>query len=590
MELTKKLAVFDPGTKFEFDSGVVEDTLNKYLAHKPSDEYCFDFFFLYNAGDNEYYKKLKEYEKHPNINRIILLNQNIPKELDTYHKDCILRYDGAKLYHELLPPPDVIPPLGGTSGPNLSFYIAIDMMVSEMYDYENYFMIENDSFPCEEYWFDHILEYIDKLPRDYLIAGSTYKGHQKWHHVLNYKDHLNGVAIYNNTPALLKFIQEGRKYHETMVTPENWSVNFDIALDKFSKTTRGRDLTKNRELLIDTDFITNVSDPLDSYLTQDNVKSLEPNTIIIHQKQFQGLDPARTPYTPKITIQETESTGEVTKVPYFLRTPRSAGNYVLRYTSKRLVEYCKQNNTIPYFFKVDFTGGSSCDVFAQADEPLFDPTEWIQFRQGVDPKPPNRVNLDELAKEVRERNLKILFISNDPFVKNLSAREIIYEMQQMLGDLSYHTLIREPYERTKSLCKFPSDEQFLNYLESTELQDSWMIRTICNLDFGREVEYFHYEHAYEMIKHFKIKDVVYAKELVDEMLEEAYGIPAGDDSVVEKQFYRKSKYKAQFNRQELRKFNYIHRPNINLDEIFTGRTYFDQMLYDRLTKEKLLNK
>lgn len=585
MEYTKKLAIFDPFTKFEFDNGIVEETIECYLSNKPSDHYSFDFFYLYNTGDNEYYKKIKEYEKHPNINKIILLNQNIPKEYDIYAKDCILQYDGAKLRHELLPCPDYLPPLGGTSGPNLSFYIAIDMMVSGAYNYDHYFMIENDSFPCKSHWFDHIMEYVDKIPNDYLIAGSKYKGHQKWHHVLNYKDHLNGVAIYNNSPALLKFVQEGRAFHETLVNRDNWSVNFDVALDKFSKTTLGRELTNNMERLIDTKFITNVSDPLDSYMTQDDILALEPETIIIHQKKHFGLDPARTPYHPTVEITNTvQKTSDTKPTPFFLRTPRSAGNYVLRYVSKQLVEYCKQHDKIPYFFKVDMTAGSSCDVFGCSDEPLFDPTEWIQFRQGVDPKPPNRVNLDEFVKEVNERNLEVLFVANDPFVKNLSAREVIYEMQRICTDLKYYTLVRDPYERTKSLCRFSSDEQFLQYIESSELQDSWMIRTLCNLDFEREIEYFHYEHALNMLKHFSIKDVVYSKELVDEMLSDCYGIQPGDDSVVEKQFYRKSRSKSQFSRNDLKKYKYIHRPSITLDEIYTGRTYFDQILYDKLMK------
>lgn len=583
MEYCKRVAVFDPFTKFEFDSGIVEQTLENYIKYAPSEKYCFDMFYLYNTGDNQYYERLKRYENHPNINKIILINQNIPREYDTYHKDCILEYDGPTLIHEQLDCPEYLPPLGGTSGPNLSFYIAIDVMVSEMYQYEHYFMIENDSFPCKHNWFDKIYNYIEQLPADYLIAGSKYKGHQKWHHVLNYKDHLNGIAIYRNSPELLQYIQEGRKYHEGMVNRENWSVNFDVALDKFSKTIRGRELTNNSTRLVDTDIITNVSDPLDSYITVDQIEKTHPSTVIVHQKTHKGLDPARTPYEPDLS-QSFPPRNLCSPVPFYLRTPRVAGNYVLRYVSKQLDSYCKERDKVPYFFKVDLTTGSSCDVFAMADEPIFDPAEWIQFRQGVDPVPPNRLNLAELANCMNQHGLKILFISNDPFVKNLSAREIMYHMRTLCGELSYYTLMRDAYERTKSLCRFNSDEQFLRYIESPELQDSWAIRTLCNLDFKREIEYFHYEYAKNILQYFTVKDIRDAKSLVDEMLHHTYNIkPLDEDEIpVERKYFRTSKTKTKFNRHDLKKYTYVKDSTITLDEIFTGRTYFEQKLYDSL--------
>jgi hypothetical protein len=585
MKHTKKLAIFDPFTKHEFDTGVVEDTLKKYLDNTPSTEYCFDIFYLYNTGNNEYYKQLKEFEAHPNINKIILLNQNIPAEYDTYHKNCILEYDGSELKHELLPCPDYLPPLGGTSGPNLSFYIAIDMMVSDMYDYEHYFMIENDSFPVRSGWFDHIYEYVDNLPSDYLIAGSTYKGHQKWHHVLNYKDHLNGIALYNNTPELLKYVQEGRHYHESLVSRDNWSINFDVALDKFTKTQRGRELTNNSELLLDTNFITNVSDPLDSYMSVDDILELEPETVIVHQKTHTGLDPARTPYVPDLK-QTFPPTGSSTSVPFFLRTPRVAGNFVLRYVSKQLEEHCKQRDKVPYFFKVDMSLGATCDMFAEADKPIFDAEEWTQYRQGVDPQPPNRLNLNELVDLINKHELKILFISNDPFVKNLSSREIIYHMKTLAGELSYYTLMRDAYERTRSLCRFNTDEQFLNYIESAELQDSWVIRTLCNLDYKREIEYFHYEYARSMLNHFNVRDVQGAKDLVDDMLRRHYDIipKPGDSTGVETRYYRRSKNKTNFKQQDLVKYKYLKDYSITLSEVFDGRTYFEQKLYSDLLK------
>lgn len=584
MEYNKKIAIFDPFTKFEFDSGIVESTLETYLNKLPSSEYCFDMFYLYNTGDNEMYRKLKSYEEHPNINKIILANQNIPPEYDTYHKNCILEYNGAELKHEILPCPDYLPPLGGTSGPNLSFYIAIDMMITEMYEYEHYFMIENDSFPVKEGWFDLLLGYIDTLDEDYLIAGSRYKGHQKWHHVLEYKDHLNGIAIYKNDPRLLKFIQSGRQYHESIVNRDNWSVNFDIALDQFSKTLEGRELTNDTKALIDTPLITNVSDPLDSYMTVEDILTQAPETVIVHQKDYLGLDPARTPYIPDLSDKFPPDWVGEENIPFFLRTPRVAGNFVLRYASKQLNEWCIERDLIPYFFKVDMQMGASCDVFLCASEPMFDANEWIQYRQGIDPYPPNRLDYGELLHEVNDKDLQILLISNDPFVKNLSAREIIYKMRTICDELSYYTLMREPFERTKSLCRFNTDDQFLNYIESAELQDSWVIRTLCNLDFKREIEYFHYEYAYNMLKHFDVRDISQAKQLVDGMLELHYGIePREDiDTIVEPRYYRKSQTKTNFKQQDLKKYKYVKNPSINLHEIYTGRTYFEEQLYNNL--------
>ena len=90
------------------------------------------------------------------------------------------------------------PELGYTSGANLLFYDSIDMMFET--DYKDFLMLECDTKPMRKNWFDVIHSYCQK--HSFEIAGSTYKGSASWHSDSEYKDHINGVAIYRNSKVL----------------------------------------------------------------------------------------------------------------------------------------------------------------------------------------------------------------------------------------------------------------------------------------------------------------------------------------------------------------------------------------------------
>lgn len=608
-----KIAIFDPFTKKEFEHGLVRKTLNRFLnKKKASSKFCFDLFLLHNTGDEDdsYFDFLYTFENHPNVDKVFIINENIEKKDDVYYKESVLEYDGEKLHFKKNSCPKHLPELGGTSGPNLSFYNAIEILIDNPnYDYENFFMIENDSFPITDFWFDKIFEFCNKEDNDFLVAGSKYKGHQKWHHILDYKDHLNGVAIYKNNSKLLTFMMESKEYNKKMVTESNWCVNFDVAYDKFSKTPRGAELTNNQKLLVNTDFITNISDPLDSYISEKDILKMEPNTFIVHQKEFESLDPRRTPYYPKFNLEDfnkkSKSISEAediivsdpnfsfvsrassnlvsenfrNKTCFFLRAPRHAGNYMLQYIRKNLFHYCSELGKISYFFKIDLNEKSACDVFCCADSLILN----RNFSANFNLSPNNRITFEDLKELKEDGLLDILYVSTDPFQDEVSAREVIYEFQKISEEIIYHTLLRNCFDKSKSTSKSGDKNNYIKYLDSSAMPDSWTIRSLCNLDFSREIEYFHYEHACDILENFIIKDISYAKELADEVLNKAFGL-RDVNPFIEEEYYMKSKEKADIDINELSNFKSTQNENITIEEIFKGRTYFDQKLYNKFIK------
>ena len=116
-----KVAIFDPFTKKEFETGLVRKTLNGFLDKKtPSVKFSFDLFLLHNTGDEDdsYFDFLYTFKNHPNVNKVFIINEHIEKKDDIYYKQSVLKYDGEKLHFKKNSCPKHLPELGGTSGPN----------------------------------------------------------------------------------------------------------------------------------------------------------------------------------------------------------------------------------------------------------------------------------------------------------------------------------------------------------------------------------------------------------------------------------------------------------------------------------------
>lgn len=595
MDYTKKLAVFDPCTHFEHAQGQLQRLLGNYLSKSPSKNFKFDWFFCFNKGPVSNYEDLLVYEGHPNINKIYLIDEKIPEDEDVYIRQHNIKFENAKIQYEESSKPENLPPLGGASGPNLGFYKAIEILFNN-YDHDYFFMVEHDSYPIKDFWFDYMLEYIDR--EDFLIAGSKYKGHQKWHYVLNYKDHLNGIAIYKNDSMLLNFINECKSYNERVINESNWCVNFDILLNDFYKTNQGKNLINHQNPFINTDFITNVSDPNDYHLTNEQVINSHPNTIIIHQKEYKQLESFRQRYVEK------EFEGLLSEKKYkdscmfLLRQPRSAGNWVIRSITSTLSlknSSIKTDYPIPYFIKIKFPSDEendfiTCDLFILSSR-LFE-----GLKKGFRREPALEISSEdfkELYEEIKNY-IRPVLICNDPFNHNNNIRHIFdfFITQGFFHyNIDFYTILRQPFDKTKSLytekinSKSSSKDSFVEFLNSTALPDSHLIRSLSNVSKGEEIEFFHYEEAVGILKQFNCFDISEIKEMLIYSFANTFGINYNiSDFETNSAFSLKSQHLVSLNKEELEGYKFEKNHNINLLEYFNGRLFFDELIYKTFIK------
>lgn len=323
LPLSDKLAIFYVSTLDEFNKGELWSSLVNYLNSAPSSNYCFDLYIFLNKliVDEDIALFTKTFSAHINIHKIYFIDLDLSSEDDTFW------YPWSKT-----PRPIKIPRLGYTAGANSLFFNSLNLMTDQYGNYENFLMLEADTFPVENFWADSILEYIDKT--DFLIAGSKYKGLGKEHYNAFYKDHLNGVAIYKNNEKLKKLLVDAENYIAANI-PESGYYNFDVAINDFVK----KEGLENDYNLLDSPIIVNVSDPRDKFITTKSIKETYKESLIVHQKSIPFYQQLRSSFFTYDSSREELLT--------FYCQPKCASEYVIDSNEQFLNNYCDQKNIFP---------------------------------------------------------------------------------------------------------------------------------------------------------------------------------------------------------------------------------------------------
>lgn len=276
MKYTNKLSVFLMSTQKEYLDGSVERCLRKYFESNASSQYKIDLHITFNKGQLSEYSGLDFLAKFKNLNNVYVSTLKL-SGLDDFYAPTpqIMRESSLSS----------TPKLGGSTGPNNLFYRSFERFYD--LDYRDYLLIETDSQPVTDNWIDKLIDYCDN--NQFLIAGSTYKGKQQLPIYEEWTGHLNGIALYRNTPFLKTFIQESKKLIEFNVNHKiNSFISFDVAMQKLYSGLFGRqhchDPLRPENHLIDTPIISNFSLPIDSNTTIESVKKQYPQTIILHKK------------------------------------------------------------------------------------------------------------------------------------------------------------------------------------------------------------------------------------------------------------------------------------------------------------------
>ena len=268
---TKVLSIAYACTKREFDSGELQGSIERYISRKSSKSYSFDLFIIIDQGDEDHYASLLDFESDRSINKVIIHSLHLPDEENIY----VRSKHSLKLFKEAGEPE-----LGLSAGPNNLFFGAMNYLADK--DYENYLLLETDTRPVKYFWFDGLYKYCVK--NDFLIAGSQYKGNAEIPEDAEWKDHLNGVAIYKNCKRLNDLLSGAKSEIVRRVKEgdHDFFINYDIAI--YYHTQSSESNKKEYKSVIDTDIITNISLGADSSIREQDILTKYRKTIILHQK------------------------------------------------------------------------------------------------------------------------------------------------------------------------------------------------------------------------------------------------------------------------------------------------------------------
>jgi len=271
MEYTKQLAVCYFCTKAEYLSGELKDSMNRFLSMKPSKKYCFDLFLVFDQGNGSDHSSILDFESHENINSITIHSLDIEDKDNIYVKS---RHSLRK-FKELGEPS-----LGLSSGPNNLFFNGMNFLSNK--DHEYYMVLEADTRPVKYFWFDLLFKYSQN--NDFLIGGSTYKGHCELPKEALWADHLNGVAIYRNCDKLHDLLSASKAHIIQLIKDglHDYFVNFDIGINYYIKSLDS--LLDKYNDVVDTDVIVNASLGVDASIKEQDILIKHRKAIILHQK------------------------------------------------------------------------------------------------------------------------------------------------------------------------------------------------------------------------------------------------------------------------------------------------------------------
>jgi hypothetical protein len=276
LNFTNKLCVFFLTTITEYHTGTLKVAIETFLK-KCKSKYAFDlliYFDVDHISHHPVYNLSSTLEsKYENLNKIIIIFNEIPEKENFYIKSNNRDINLDEF------------PMGATHGVNRHFYMTLSDLFTRSYD--NFLLLESDTIPLKDDWFDVAYNFIDtESPyQPFLIAGSKYKGsNREFVNKQYYANHLNGVAIYKNCKNLKNDLEHSRLYliESLKKEPKKYYnfMNFDVAIDLYFQHIQ------LSNLLVDTDFICNVSDIQSRHLTIEEVVREFPETRILHKKDL----------------------------------------------------------------------------------------------------------------------------------------------------------------------------------------------------------------------------------------------------------------------------------------------------------------
>lgn len=270
---TNKVCVFYMTCMKEVKNGELFKCIDRFFSKPVSTRYCFDLHICIDTvhDTNSLTRDIKNVLTACGgsmVSEVFIHNANLTEEQN------IFTYD-LKKYAEMPQQP-----LGASNGVNQTFYSGLEKMCSHNRESNNYMlMLEADCIPIDDHWYDTVYNYCETNP-SFAIAGSKHRGLADGHRVSYYADHINGVAIYKNTPELEKILNGGQEYIKKWINIDGNTkiMNFDVGNYMYAESSK---LTDH---LIEVPFISNYSSAENTRLSVNEVLERHPDTSILHKK------------------------------------------------------------------------------------------------------------------------------------------------------------------------------------------------------------------------------------------------------------------------------------------------------------------
>ena len=604
MKFSNQLAVVLLNTQREYLAGHTHKCLDAFFKTTASLDKKIDLLIYFNKGDISQYNDLLEYKNCANVNDVKIYSHQL-SDFDDLYARTPKELEEMNLHK--------VPALGGSAGPNNLFFNTMIPLVGS--EYRDLLMLEPDTQPIQDCWIDKVVEYCNS--EKFLVAGSCYRGSGSFYPYFYWSGHINGVAIYRNTPILKVLLDHSKKLIEREIEYRNETlISFDLAIYQLSCTLSGRKHFNNRNLphnqLIDCPIISNYSLPQDIDTTIERVKKEHPKTIILHKK----ID----------TIKDPEH------LPVFHHIAKNAGTYVLSWAQMLCRRYhlmrgdnqqqCWSENrirralvqltggkqlTVIYYTPTDLTGSPNgiLDFFnckksdGSIDKNILANSQNSHINsilaQGGDSHT-NIILPQKFLDFVQTKDVVPFCVIIDPMEPGwLEARkciDLIIEKSERKHALHF-TVLRDPYKRAQSLFHYlTSDESahepthdsiqaknFEDYIQSDELEDSWFLRNLMDLPDSVNINGHHFNLAEEKyLKDFIIADISKVDDLINDVFYKSYGISQlhVEDWIL----------KNNINKNSTSKKTKIKIEDLDpaIQQKFLDRTYWDRKLWERYCK------
>lgn len=154
-------------------------------------------------------------------------------------------------------------------------------------------------------------------------------------------------------------------------------------------------------------------------------------------------------------------------------------------------------------------------------------------------------------------------------------------------DLHQFLILRDPFYRAQSIYNYNTSEESVNdyshnsiksktfedYIMSEQLEDSWLIRNLINLNDPESLEESHFQQALEILKSFNIYDIKDTDIAIQQTFEECYGFDTRKIELKPWDIITK-------NETNYKKIN-IKELSEQAQETFKQRTIWDQKTYEQ---------